>query len=96
MFVLFFGFSCNFSADGVSNGFSSCEAFPPFSASDIDEVEESLLVSDPDDVSPVLESLPYDCFSCRSSASPPSSPVCNTVAKNTLSNHAKHINCHAK
>ena len=63
MFVLFFGFSCSFSVGGVSNGFSSFEALPPFSASDIDDVDESLLVSDPDDVSPVLESLLYCCFS---------------------------------
>ena len=80
MFVLFFGFSCSVSVDWVSNGFSSFEAFPPFSASDIDDVEESLLVSEPDDVSPVLESLPYG-FSCRSSASPPSSSICDAVIK---------------
>ena len=40
-----------------------------FSASEIEDVDESLLLSDPDDVSPVLESLPDDCFSCLSSAS---------------------------
>ena len=58
---LFLGSSGSVSVVGVSKGFSSFISFP-FSASEIDEVEESLLLSDPEDVSPVLESLPDDCF----------------------------------